>query len=262
MERLAALVPPPRKNQVLYHGVLASRAAWREEIVPQPKRKPRSDHGHTRAIIRAGLASRCTLEVNHTYRLPNAGPSNGRRTSYTSYPTVAQTIEVEGVWTSDALNTDYWFTFTDLTTTACPEDVECEEHTLEGPTLIHDIYGWADSGIQFTALFDTTLDSFVFNNQGSSDTITLYDASSGATLDTIDVAPASGAELVEGEWPLEEGHTYRLTSALHNNGRWVGYTDYPTVGEALEVEGAWGSSGIHPTSWHRFTELSTSVRDD
>ncbi len=39
MERLAALVPPPRKNQVLYHGVLASRAAWREEIVPQPKRK-------------------------------------------------------------------------------------------------------------------------------------------------------------------------------------------------------------------------------
>jgi hypothetical protein len=160
---------------------------------------------------------------------------------------VAQTIEVEGVWTSDALNTDYWFTFTDLTTTACPEDVECEEHTLEGPTLIHDIHGWADSGIQFIALFDT---------------ITLYDASSGATLDTIDVAPASGAELVEGEWALEEGHTYRLTSALHNNGRWVGYTDYPTVGEALEVEGAWGSSGIHPTSWHRFTELSTSVCDD
>ena len=41
MERLAALVPPPRKNQVLYHGVLAPRSAWREEIVPQPKRKPR-----------------------------------------------------------------------------------------------------------------------------------------------------------------------------------------------------------------------------
>jgi hypothetical protein len=58
MERLAALVPPPRKNQVLYHGVLAPRSAWREEIVPQPKRKPRSDHEHTQAIIRPRLASR------------------------------------------------------------------------------------------------------------------------------------------------------------------------------------------------------------
>jgi hypothetical protein len=52
MERLAALVPPPGKNQVLYYGVLASRAAWRQQIVPQPRRKPRSDHAHTRAIIR------------------------------------------------------------------------------------------------------------------------------------------------------------------------------------------------------------------
>jgi len=56
MERLAALVPPPRKNQVLYHGVLAPRAAWREEIVL--KRKLRSDHEHARAIIRPGCASR------------------------------------------------------------------------------------------------------------------------------------------------------------------------------------------------------------
>jgi hypothetical protein len=43
---------------VLYHGVLAPRSAWREEIVPQPKRKPRSDHEHTQAMIRPGLASR------------------------------------------------------------------------------------------------------------------------------------------------------------------------------------------------------------
>ena len=34
LERLAALVPRPRINLVLYHGVLAPRAAWRSEIVP------------------------------------------------------------------------------------------------------------------------------------------------------------------------------------------------------------------------------------
>ena len=202
------------------------------------------------------------LEADHTYRLTNAGPSNGRWTSYSSYPTGGDTIEVEGVWTFDALHTDYWFTFTDLTTSACTGEEECEEHTFEGPVLIHDIHGWSDSGIQFVALFDTTLDSFVFNNQGSADTITLYDATSGTTLDIIDVSSASSAELVEGEWALEEDHTYQLTSALDDNGRWVGYEDYPTVGWALEVEGAWGTGGIHLTSWHTFTELTTSVCDD
>lgn len=34
LERLAALTPRPRINLVLYHGVLAPRAAWRKSIVP------------------------------------------------------------------------------------------------------------------------------------------------------------------------------------------------------------------------------------
>jgi hypothetical protein len=34
LSRLALLVPRPRVNLVLYHGVLAPRAAWRREVVP------------------------------------------------------------------------------------------------------------------------------------------------------------------------------------------------------------------------------------
>lgn len=34
--RLAVLVPRPRINLLLYHGVLAPRAAWRPEVVPRP----------------------------------------------------------------------------------------------------------------------------------------------------------------------------------------------------------------------------------
>ena len=34
VERLASLVPSPRAHQVLYHGVLAPRAAWRSRVVP------------------------------------------------------------------------------------------------------------------------------------------------------------------------------------------------------------------------------------
>jgi Putative transposase len=35
VEKLAALVPPPRFNLVRYHGVLAPRARWRRNVVPQ-----------------------------------------------------------------------------------------------------------------------------------------------------------------------------------------------------------------------------------
>ena len=37
IEKLAALVPPPRQNLVSYHGVFAPNASLREEIVPHPE---------------------------------------------------------------------------------------------------------------------------------------------------------------------------------------------------------------------------------
>jgi hypothetical protein len=40
LERLAALVPPPRSHLVLYHGVLSSHAAWRSEVLPAVRAAP------------------------------------------------------------------------------------------------------------------------------------------------------------------------------------------------------------------------------
>jgi hypothetical protein len=40
VERLAALVPPPRAPLVQTHGVLAGRSAWRREGVPAPPASP------------------------------------------------------------------------------------------------------------------------------------------------------------------------------------------------------------------------------
>jgi hypothetical protein len=36
LERLAALVPPPRRPLLAYHGLLTPRAQWRAAIVPRP----------------------------------------------------------------------------------------------------------------------------------------------------------------------------------------------------------------------------------
>ena len=43
LERLAVLVPRPHVNLVLYHGVLAPRAAWRAEVVPRRASKAAAD---------------------------------------------------------------------------------------------------------------------------------------------------------------------------------------------------------------------------
>jgi hypothetical protein len=39
IERLAALVPPPRRHLLTYHGVLAAAARDRERIIPEPPRE-------------------------------------------------------------------------------------------------------------------------------------------------------------------------------------------------------------------------------
>jgi hypothetical protein len=48
LEKLAALVPPPRLNLVRYHGVLAPNAADRAQIVPGPKPAAAGDAGRRR----------------------------------------------------------------------------------------------------------------------------------------------------------------------------------------------------------------------
>jgi len=44
LQRLLAIVPPPRKNEVVFHGVFAPRSAWRSEIVPSPPADTTPEH--------------------------------------------------------------------------------------------------------------------------------------------------------------------------------------------------------------------------
>ena len=44
LQRIIALIPPPRKNESLYHGVFAPHHAWRREIVPEPPADTTPEH--------------------------------------------------------------------------------------------------------------------------------------------------------------------------------------------------------------------------
>jgi len=48
LQRILAVVPPPRSNEVLFHGVFAPRSAWRAEIVPEPPVDTTPEHLTTR----------------------------------------------------------------------------------------------------------------------------------------------------------------------------------------------------------------------
>ena len=62
IEKLAALVPPPRLNLVRYHGVLAPNAADRQQIVPGPQaEKCASGHEEKSAERRPYRLSWCVL---------------------------------------------------------------------------------------------------------------------------------------------------------------------------------------------------------
>ena len=81
VERLASLVPPPRAHQVLYHGVLAGRSAWRREVVAEASEEegePETDalsasprRGRTRYRTWAWLLLRVFGEAG--WRCPRCG---------------------------------------------------------------------------------------------------------------------------------------------------------------------------------------------
>ena len=62
IERLAALVPPPRFNVVRYHGVLAPSAAWRALVVPEPEKKEEPSR-HSGCRVTGEISSTDTRDV-------------------------------------------------------------------------------------------------------------------------------------------------------------------------------------------------------
>ena len=79
VERLAALVPPPRANTVLYHGVLAARSALRERVRPRGRR--RAQRGRAAADRLAKKPSATSRWVPWAWLLWRASSRSPGRTS-------------------------------------------------------------------------------------------------------------------------------------------------------------------------------------
>jgi hypothetical protein len=128
---------------------------------------------------------------------------------------------------------------------------------LAGPALTTNIGGWPTAGLRIKALKNTTLSSFVFNNQGLADTVELTDTT-GSVLQTLATPASSTAYTASVSWSLTSGTSYDLVSLNGSNGRWVSYSSYPTSGTSLEVDGEVNNTQTVSTSyWFTFTNIKT-----
>jgi hypothetical protein len=117
------------------------------------------------------------------------------------------------------------------------------------------VTGYPNAGLQIKADVNTTLTSFVVNNQGAADTVSLTDVS-GNVLQTIPLPSGQPTYIASVSWPLTAGTSYNLILAGASNGRWAA-ASFPATDGSLEVDGTWGDGVVQSTFWFTFTSLQT-----
>jgi hypothetical protein len=86
LERLAVLVPRPRINLVLYHGVLGARAAWRRDVVPGAAPSAPGDDTHDRPVRSVSLLRTMSFHPERERNSPhNFGVPTGSRSGVCSF---------------------------------------------------------------------------------------------------------------------------------------------------------------------------------
>ncbi len=132
--------------------------------------------------------------------------------------------------------------------------------SIEGPELTNNVTGHGNSGLEFTALADLTLDSFTFQNQGNADTLRLMN-SDGDILYSYESPAGENSHQVNASWDLEENQTYVLYSENAYNGRWSYFSSFPVQNDHLKINGTRLVNGLTNIFWFNFNDLQTTYTD-
>lgn len=141
---------------------------------------------------------------------------------------------------------------------------------IPGPPLLFPDSGWTVSGLSFTAVQNTTLTGFTYQNQGSADTVVLTDAV-GTILDSIAVPAATPSYTASVSWALSAGAQYWLMQTGGSNARFVVYNSVlPSNADIAIVHGgnfdvtignviAFSGSVAPNNFWWDFNQITTST---
>lgn len=137
--------------------------------------------------------------------------------------------------------------------------------TLNPPnSLSFNESGNLNHGIQFIALDDSTLTSFIYNYQGNADTVELTTVS-GTILDMLAI-PGNGGTNPSGytasvNWSLLSGTTYRLIGTTTTNGL-LGVASFPVSDADISATSGIFSSGQSASFWGDFSGITTQASSD
>jgi hypothetical protein len=110
---------------------------------------------------------------------------------------------------------------------------------IMGPTLTSNIFAYYETGLGFSALQDSTLQGFVYQNQGLADQIVLENATTLQVLDILNTPAGVPSYTASGlNWALTGGTDYLLlatTSVPHSNGLYANFLSYPQSDADISV---------------------------
>lgn len=134
--------------------------------------------------------------------------------------------------------------------------------TLNPPnSLSFSEVGNSNHGIQFIALDESTITSFIYNYQGNADTVELTTVA-GTILDMISI-PANGGTNPSAftafvNWSLLSGTTYRLIGTTTSNGL-LGGASYPVSDADISAISGIFSSSQSSSFWGDFSGITTEA---
>jgi hypothetical protein len=142
--------------------------------------------------------------------------------------------------------------------------------TIVGPSLNMAIGGWQGYGIQFTALDNSTLQSFAYPNQGFADVVELVNAATYQVLDSTSISAGNPSATLNVNWSLTSGQSYYLLGTpdgqLQPSDGFFGFYSPASDTDISVTAGAWFMGGINAGSlepsvgqsyWASFNDLTT-----
>jgi hypothetical protein len=132
---------------------------------------------------------------------------------------------------------------------------------ITGPSLTNAVSGYPNVGLEITALQDSTLTSFTFQNQGQADTIELTNTSLSTVYDSTTTPAGNTSYTASVSWALTAGTTYLLVDSTMNNALFADYSAFPTSDAEISVVQGYFAPYFGPTTsyWGSFNNLTTTT---
>lgn len=136
--------------------------------------------------------------------------------------------------------------------------VPSEALVIPGPDLTQNEGGWADFGLLIRAEQNVNLVSVRYPNQGQADVIELRLDSDGTLLTSIPTPAGNTNIVVNINYPLTAGVTYRLLATTTSNRKWVSFSAWPVGNADITILSSYGG-GSQTSWWASFNDITTNT---